>query len=586
MRHMMVVVIALLCWLVSIESAFSAVDVTVDRSPIHLNESFSLTFRADQDVDVDPDFSVLNDYFEIINQSRRSNIQITNGSMSRAIIWTISLMPKKAGSFMIPPILFDTEYSSALRLEVLPAQKAKSGKGGEEIFVTVQADPEKPYVQSQVLYTVRLFRRVELAEASLNEPEIDGTQAVVQKLGDDHTFNTSIGNRNYRVTERKYVIFPQKSGKLSIAPMQFKGRVVTNRRASMFDPFGRSGSIHRVMSDPIELDVQPIPMVLQGQPWLPANVLKLTAHWPGGAGAKQPRFQVGEPVTRTITVQAEGLTAAQLPALMPDLPDGLKGFPDQPVLEDRPSASGITGIRQEKIAIIPAQAGSITLPAMALSWWNLQTNQLETTEIPAEVIEVIPAVNQPQTAMVQPVQPPQQIILPNQDKPTETPEDQKVITKEINTPGYWPYVALICALGWVLSLYLLWHQRRYKTGPVKPRAKAIGTIDKKALIQAEARLKEACRGQQARELKEALLVWGQAFWPEDPPLSLGALSMRTGEPLTQALQSLGAALYSGQAGDSNWQGEKVWEAISSMKKSRSEKSGGKKDGLAPLYPGE
>ena len=78
------------------------------------------------------------------------------------------------------------------------------------MFLDVKATPEQPYVQSQVLYTLRLYRRVDIAQAELSEPEL--TDAVVEKLGEDSNYNTVVNGVSYLVTERKYAIFPQKSG--------------------------------------------------------------------------------------------------------------------------------------------------------------------------------------------------------------------------------------------------------------------------------------------------------------------------------------------------------------------------------------
>ena len=59
------------------------------------------------------------------------------------------------------------------------------------------------------LYTVRLYRRVDVAQAELSEPEL--ADAVIEKLGEDSNYNTVVNGVSYLVTERKYAIFLRKA---------------------------------------------------------------------------------------------------------------------------------------------------------------------------------------------------------------------------------------------------------------------------------------------------------------------------------------------------------------------------------------
>ena len=82
--------------------AQAAVTVSVDRNPVRVNESFQLYFESDGSVDGDPDFSPLQQYFQILNRSQSNNISIINGKYQRSLKWTLQVMSKQEGDFIHP----------------------------------------------------------------------------------------------------------------------------------------------------------------------------------------------------------------------------------------------------------------------------------------------------------------------------------------------------------------------------------------------------------------------------------------------------------------------------------------------------
>ena len=133
-------------------------------------------------------------------------------------------------------------------------------------------------MQSQVLYTLKLYRRVQITQASLNEPEIK--DAVVEKLGEDSTYSTQVNGMNYWVTERKYAIFPQQSGVFTIAPLTLTAEVVAAQRPRFNGFFNRQiTETRRISSKAITLNVQPIPQEYQDPVWLSAESLELSESW-------------------------------------------------------------------------------------------------------------------------------------------------------------------------------------------------------------------------------------------------------------------------------------------------------------------
>ena len=173
------------------QAVFAAqINVSVDRNPVSLDESFQIIFTANESPDSDPDFSPLEQDFEILGQSQSSNSSWINGQSSKTIQWTLNVMAKHPGSLIVPPVKFGDDVSQTASILVTQGTANKAVNTDDDLFLEVEATPESPYVQSQVLYTMRLYRRVDIAQASLNEPEL--ADAVIEKLGDDSNYNTQI----------------------------------------------------------------------------------------------------------------------------------------------------------------------------------------------------------------------------------------------------------------------------------------------------------------------------------------------------------------------------------------------------------
>ena len=242
-------------------SAEAAISVSVDRPSISQDESFYLEFSSDSNVDDDPDFSPLNKDFQIINQSSSSSMRIVNGRVSRENKWTLMLMAKRAGILTIPTIRFGTDKSQEKKITIKTAAKSSGTKGTSALYIEVETDKNTLYVQSQLLYTIRVYTAINLLKLALPEPQISAGDAIIEKFDNEASFEKRIQGRRYKIFEKRYAIFPQKSGTLVIDGAQFNGQYVDNRRALRTKV---------LRTDPLNITVKPKPAnaALQNSAWL------------------------------------------------------------------------------------------------------------------------------------------------------------------------------------------------------------------------------------------------------------------------------------------------------------------------------
>ncbi|MGZ8183522.1 MAG: BatD family protein [Methylobacter sp.] len=532
------------------------ISVSFDRNPVSLDESFQIIFTANDTPDNDPDFGPLEQDFEILGQSQSSNSSWINGQSSKTIQWTLSVMAKHPGSLVVPAVKFGDDESQPASILVTEATDNKAVNTDDDLFLEVEANPQSPYVQSQVLYTVRLYRRVDIAQAALNEPELG--DAVIEKLGDDSNYNTQINGVNYLVTERKYAIFPQKSGSVTIKPLLLTAEVVANRRPN-FNGFFNSQTTRtrKISSKSVTLDVKPAPATFTGKHWISAEQLVLKEEWSGD----NQQMKVGEPLTRTLTLLAKGTTVGQLPELNAGKPDDqLKIYPDQPVLQEQKKPEGLIAFREEKIAIIPSKAGFYKLPAIEIPWFNSQSQKMEIAKIPETTITAVEAAGiQPDIAapVAPAVQQPQKI----ETTPIAQPQQQNV----------WLWVSVFLASGWLATLVYLLIKRPAKKPVVEKSEREIRLEDS---IKS---LKKACADNNAAAAKDAMLAWGRQ---KSGATSLGAIAELSDARLRDEILNLNQVLY-GKSGE-QWQGKKLFQAFVENK-AREKMAATDDDKLEPLY---
>ena len=370
-----VLLLAASLWL---PGAHAEVRAWLDRSAIGMGETVTLNIESNDRQE--PDFSVLEPDFRIASRSTNTQVQIVNGAMARTNLWAVALEPLREGVIELPPIPVGGDRTAPLQLTVRPMARG-SAANGDEVFMEVEVDSPAPYVQQQVGLTLRLFYAVALLDGNLDEPAGEGLQ--VRRVGQDAQYSRRVGGRAYNVVERHYVLTPERSGPLTVGSVTFRGRLASGASPGSF--FSQ-GTPVVTGSDPVAMDVRPAPADASS-PWLPARALRFT----DTSSSLPAQARVGDALELSLRVEAEGLSAEQLPELALPPIEGAEIYPDQETRETRESGTGLVGVRSRKFAIVPLREGRLELPERSLTWWNTGADQRQRSALPALSIEVLPA---------------------------------------------------------------------------------------------------------------------------------------------------------------------------------------------------
>jgi hypothetical protein len=564
-----------LLMLLAVHPAGAALRAWVDNQQVTPGETIELVLAHDGQTSAEPDLAPLKQDFDILSRSSSSSLQITNGSTSSTTQLTLTLSPKRAGRLIIPSISWGSDHSNPLTVDVAPSsgnQGAGADATSSRVFVETDIDPKSPYVQAGVHVTTRVYTSVPLSRASLEFPDSDAI--VVKQAGADTNSTAQKNGQSYQVITRHYVVFPQHSGHLILSGPVLSGNMAVSSHGDPNDPLSRmfgnnpfGGMLNmtkpiRLNGQPIQLDVQPRPAGAGNSYWVPAENVSLSAKW----NPQQMRGHVGDPLTVTLHLQAQDLTAAQLPDLstLLSLPDGLKAYPDEPKLKDQPNGNDLIAEREQNVALIADQPGHFTIPELKLSWWDTRTNQAREAILPAQtlVVEAAPGSQVPPAA-----------AMSDQQKATARADSSAAAPAKMggNSPGSgatnavggettpWKWISLGLGSLWVLTLAAWFLTRRRGSGnnaDYRPTEQAPQGSPSKAA--AHGAFLTACKANDPQAARRSLLAWAHTQLPGQHVPGLSALAKILGDDaIADLLRNLDRACYTGQA----WKGDALGQAL-------------------------
>ncbi len=528
------------------------ITVQVDRTDIASSESFKLIFVSDGAVDDDPDFSPLDVFFQIINQSKSSNVSIINGTVSRKQTWTLTLFAKQLGKITIPAIAFGTDKSPPAIITISKKNRPSATGSNKDIFIKTEVSEQDVVIGQQILLKVKIFTRLNISSAQLSNPITTGFESVHAQLGQSTQYSTIVNNINYTVLQQNYVITANTSGAGTIEPIILTAETGKSSNR-FFDPFGQS-KIIKIISEAIKINVAPKPTTAH-QLWIPASNVQIKSQISNGP------YKSGEPINLTLIIEAEQQVAELLPILPLEKQDAFKIYTDKPVFTNTPNAKGINGKLIQKFAIIPQQEGELILPQYQVQWWNTKTKQFEIAKAPSRTL-IIAASNAP-------------VINFNNDRQVKTTNTVQNNANNANNQQIWIWqiVSLCLLIMWLITLRLYLKSKKVAVKVIKsaqPNAN-----------KAKQKLIKACLNSNAKQAQLELVAWAKIIYSNDNIVNIKQIKPQVSDNFQIEIDALQQALYSEKQFD--WHGFKLAELIKKHKGKKETDSNGVQ--LKNLYPG-
>lgn len=550
MRHFISIVL-----LMAFSNIYAAnITAKLDVNPVLVNDTFHLTYTASGSVDDDPDFSAIKKDFELLGTQQSSNMSMINGDINRSKTWRLTLLSKKVGTFTIPAISFGSDRAPEVKVVIKNIVASNTATPNQNFILEMEPSQQSGFVQQQFIITVKLLIAQNINSYQFSELTSSNPDTLILPLGKDQQYKTYRGTKQYIVVEKKYALFSQIAETLKINP--FIATVTMNNQASgrFYDPFNTRTTSKRLYSKDVNLTVKDIPARYNGNNWLPSTSVTLKEEWP-----QNKKYVAGEPITRSIILEASGLTTAQLPEINQPSISGLKQYPDKPESQEKKTPTGLTSIRKQKIALIPTQAGSYTLPAINVEWWNIKTNKLETAQLAQRSFTVLPAPSNGGIPITSTKQPIDTSVKANASA-SPLVENNQIDNKN----SFWFWLSMLFLILW-LATFTLWLRSKSKVTPQEEKSTDIS----KNISDSLKRIKVACKNNDAQETKTALLNWAKHVFKETQPNNLTDIAKQVDEPLKQSITALNAHLYSSQS--SEWNCDDIYEQCKNFKQACSDK---------------
>ena len=556
------------------ETGLAAVSASLNRAKIEINETVQLVIKSDNiNLRSNPDLSVLGQNFTVLSTSTSQNISIVNGAQTAEKTWVSEIEPKSPGSFTIPPIVVGNEQTQTLRLTVLP-ESSPDPDNPKDIFVEFKTDGSLPYVQQQVIATVKLYLGVNLIDGSLTDPEAKDVNVV--RIGKDTQYTEQVSGRPYRVIERTYALFPGASGEVRIDPIRFQGLAEdSSSNSRTYNSIFNRGTRVTARSQSLTLQVKPPAPEFSGRIWLPAKNLQLE-----DLSSDLTDVEPGQPVNLQIRLKAKGLSAEQLPDIALPESDSFKQYSDKPVRRNEPHNQDITSTLTQSIAVIAGKSGLLRIPEIKLNWWNTETDRMETSSLPAREITIKSlTANGDQEISSQPIA--------TQSQPSEN--NTETTTQNNHTPDRysqdhrWIWVSLLLLTGWIITIWFLIREIR-KHRPGRPDATESKLTHNLAQIQNQIQL--ACKNNDLEKSRQLILDWAKQLWQVSSIQGLDDVANKIpAENLSMAIKELDSALYSTHNEEkSSWSGNKLSKALNEYISSSPKTNKNKTSALPELYP--
>lgn len=354
--------------------------------------------------------------------------------------------------------------------------------------LSVRIVPPEPYLQEQIIQTVRVVAANIFEELVLDLPPVEGADVITLQQPKTRRFST-YGGEGY-IYETRRAIFPKASGELRLAPVRVSGSIAISRDER--EEFA-------LRSDPVILDVKPPPADFKAPAWLVARRVEIDERW------SQPidQLRVGDHVTRTVEATVTGVTGGHLPELEHGRSSGLTILPGQTERSTEITSDEVIGKIRRSFELRIDTEQPINISPVRVVWWNTDTE-----------IEWRSAA---QSVRIEPL--PRNVDVLVQNLMAEAEETHRT--------GRYGVMAMIALGGLGAILLLAWFlSARRRQAP------------EDAIL-----LKAVRANPEPAKMVAALLAWGGTSFPMEKPVSLERLRQRLGEPAGDQLTALQRAAF-------------------------------------------
>ncbi len=362
--------------------------VKASKKTLGINERLRIDFEMNEDGDnfVPPSFKG----FNVVggpNQSI-SNSWI-NGKRSYSKTYSYFLAPKSQGTFSInqATIEIDDQIYKTTPLKIIITEAVSKPKDGnsadyvasENVHLIAEVSKSNPFLNEAIVIVYKLYvsNDVSITRSwqELDTPKFqDFWSQYIEKKGEQQIYETTYEGKPYRyVILKKAVLYPQKTGELTIEPLTLD--VPIDVQGNTRDIFGRRRMtrVNRTISAGKRIiNVKPLPT--EGRP---DDFSGAVGNFNFSVSVNKTMLDANEALELKIRTKGVGnLKLFNLPSLT--LPSSLEVY--EPVRDNKVAINikGMNGFISDTYTIIPQYKGSYPIRPISFSYFDVTSAKYKT----------------------------------------------------------------------------------------------------------------------------------------------------------------------------------------------------------------
>lgn len=364
--------------------------------------------------------------FEIIGgpfTSSSSNVQIINGSVSRANTYTYSyyLRAIKEGNFTIPAATI-TVNKRKVKSTTVDIEVIKSNADGnnysdgasadtKDVFLEASLNKRSAYIGEQIILTYKIYYTIPISNLSISKsPSYSGfwTRDITDNNGVLQQSSIMRNGTEYHVaTIQEIVLIPQKTGTLTIDPLDITCMAQIRQARQQprgYDPFENffgdiMGSSYTnvkkdMKSQPINIEVKTMPANDK-----PDSFKGAVGQFTFTSKIDKTEMKSNDAFTITYTVTGKGnIDLLDIPK--PVFPADFEVYDPKITTNTKNNSYGISGSKKAEYVVIPRVSGDFTLNPMEFTYFDSSKNKYVTLESDKYTIKVERSANESSSGII------------------------------------------------------------------------------------------------------------------------------------------------------------------------------------------
>lgn len=368
----------------------------VSKKKLGVNERLRIDFKMNKDGDNfnPPDFSNFN---VVGGPSQSISNSWINGVRSFSKTYSYFLAPKKRGKFTISQATIEIEGATYKTLPIdiqvtAAVDKPKDPNdpnyiASQNIHLVAEVSNANPYLNEAITVVYKLYISPNTGIDTwreLDSPRYNDFWNQNIKIKELKLVNSTYKGEDYRyIVLQKVVLYPQKTGKLTIEPLTLdvKVQVPTNRRGIFGNRILKTVN-RTVAAGNRVINVKPLPE--EGKP---LDFTGAVGQFDFKVNTSKNTLKATEALQATIEVSGKGnLKLFKLPRL--NLPSSLEVYEPEHSEKVSVNLSGMQGSIADTYTIVPSYQGKYPIPAVSFSYFDVKTKKYRTIHSEELVVDV------------------------------------------------------------------------------------------------------------------------------------------------------------------------------------------------------